>query len=39
MSAADTGLFKLVRRVIPGLGHSPSSPTAVIVNEDPASNV
>jgi hypothetical protein len=39
MSAADTGLFKLVRRVIPGLGHSPSSPPAVIVNEDPASNV
>jgi hypothetical protein len=37
VDAADSGLKKLVRRVIPGLGHSPGS--QVIVGEDPASNV
>lgn len=37
VDAADSGLKKLVRRVIPGLGNSASS--QVIVSEDPASNV
>jgi hypothetical protein len=39
VDAAESGLVKLVRRVIPGLGNSSSAQTAVIVNEDPASNV
>jgi hypothetical protein len=39
VDAAESGLVKLVRRVIPGLGNSQSAQTAVIVNEDPASNV
>lgn len=33
LDAADSGLKKLVRRVIPGLGNS-GTPTAVIVNEE-----
>lgn len=39
VEAAESGLRKLVRRVIPGLGNSPASQTTVIVNEDPANNV
>jgi hypothetical protein len=39
VEAAESGLRKLVRRVLPGLGNAPSSQTAVIVSEDPASNV
>ena len=39
VDAAESGLVKLVRRVIPGLGNSQPAQTAVIVNEDPASNV
>jgi len=39
VEAADSGLKKLVRRVIPGLGNSPAAQTTVIVSEDPASNV
>jgi DNA anti-recombination protein RmuC len=39
VEAAESGLRKLVRRVLPGLGNAPSSQTAVIVGEDPASNV
>jgi hypothetical protein len=39
VDAAESGLVKLVRRVIPGLGNSSSTQTAVIVGEDPASNV
>ena len=39
VDAAESGLVKLVRRVIPGLGNSQSAQTAVIVGEDPASNV
>lgn len=37
VDAAESGLKKLVRRVIPGLGNSAGS--QVIVSEDPASNV
>jgi hypothetical protein len=39
MEATESGLKKLVRRVLPGLGNAPSSQTAVIVGEDPANNV
>lgn len=40
MEASESGLRKLVRRVLPGLGNAPSSAqTAVIVGEDPASDV
>jgi hypothetical protein len=39
VEAAESGLRKLVRRVLPGLGNVPASQTAVIVSEDPASNV
>ena len=39
VEAADSGLKRLVRRVIPGLGNSSSAQNAVIVSEDPASNV
>lgn len=39
VEAADSGLVKLVRRVIPSLGNSQPAQSAVIVNEDPASNV
>jgi DNA anti-recombination protein RmuC len=39
VEAGESGLKKLVRRVIPGLGNSQPSQTAVIVSEDPASNV
>jgi DNA anti-recombination protein RmuC len=39
VEAAESGLRKLVRRVLPGLGNAPSSQTAVIVGEDPAGNV
>ena len=39
VDAAESGLIKLVRRVIPGLGNNPASQNAVIVGEDPASNV
>lgn len=39
VDAAESGLVKLVRRVIPGLGNSSSAQTTVIVGEDPASNV
>lgn len=34
LEAAESGFRKLVRRVIPGLGNSPASQTAVIVTED-----
>lgn len=37
VDAAESGLKKLVRRVIPGLGNTQGS--QVIVSEDPASNV
>ena len=37
VDAAESGLKKLVRRVIPGLGNTPSS--QVIVSEDTAGNV
>jgi hypothetical protein len=37
--AAESGLKKLVRRVIPGLGNSPVSQTAVITSDEPASNI
>lgn len=37
VDAAESGLKKLVRRVIPGLGNTPSS--QVIVSEDSAGNV
>ncbi len=36
IAASESGLSKLVRRVIPGLGNSPSSPTAVITTDDAA---
>lgn len=36
VDASESGLLKLVRRVIPGLGNSSSS---VVANEDPANNV
>ncbi len=36
VDASESGLRKLVRRVIPGLGNSS---TTVVVNEDPANNV
>ena len=39
VEAADSGLKKLVRRVLPGLGNSPPPQTAVIVADDPANNV
>jgi septal ring factor EnvC (AmiA/AmiB activator) len=39
VESADSGLVKLVRRVIPGLGNSQSSQTALVAGEDPASNV
>jgi DNA anti-recombination protein RmuC len=40
LDAAESGLKKLVRRVIPGLGNSSSSPvTALTVAEDPAENI
>lgn len=39
VEAADSGLVKLVRRVIPGLGNSQSAQTALVAGEDPASNV
>lgn len=39
VDAAESGLVKLVRRVIPGLGNSQAAQTAVIVSEDPAGNV
>ena len=39
VEASESGLKKLVRRVIPGLGNSPSSSTTVVVSEDPANNV
>lgn len=39
VEAGESGFKKLVRRVIPGLGNAPSSQTAVIVGEDPASSV
>jgi hypothetical protein len=39
LDAADSGLKKLVRRVIPGLGNSTTTQTAVIVTDDtPANN-
>ena len=38
VEAAESGLKKLVRRVIPGLGNS-SSQSTIIVGEDPANNV
>ncbi len=34
LDAADSGLKKLVRRVIPGLGNSSTTQTAVIVNDE-----
>ena len=39
VEAAESGLKKFVRRVLPGLGNGPSSQTTVIVAEDPANNV
>lgn len=36
VEASESGLKKLVRRVIPGLGNSPSPQTAVIVDDDSA---
>lgn len=39
VEASESGLRKLVRRVLPGLGNAPSSQTGVIISEDPASNV
>ena len=39
VEAADSGLKKLFRRVLPGLGNSPPPSTTVIVTEDPANNV
>ena len=38
VDSSESGLKKLVRRVIPGLGNS-SGQTTVIVGEDPANNV
>jgi hypothetical protein len=35
MTAAESGLRKLVRRIVPGLGHNPASRTTVIPPEDP----
>jgi len=34
LDATESGLKKLVRRVIPGLGNSPSPQTAVIIHDD-----
>jgi len=34
LEAAESGLKKLVRRVIPGLGNSPASQTTVAITED-----
>ena len=39
VEAAESGLRKLVRRVLPALGNSPTSQAAVIYSEDPANNV
>jgi len=39
VGAAESGLVKLVRRVIPGLGNSPSTPTAAITADDSARNL
>lgn len=39
VEATDSGLIKLVRRVIPGLGNAASSQSAVIVSEDPANRI
>ena len=39
VESAESGLRKLVRRVLPGLGNAPSQQTGVMVTEDPASNV
>jgi hypothetical protein len=39
VDASESGLKKLVRRVIPGLGNSSSQSSSVIVGEDPANNV
>ncbi len=35
LEAAESGFRKLVRRVIPGLAHSPASQPAVIVGDEP----
>jgi hypothetical protein len=34
VEAADTGILKLVRRVIPGLGNTPGAQPVVIVTDD-----
>jgi hypothetical protein len=39
VEASESGLKKLVRRVIPGLGNSQPAASTVIVSEDPANNV
>lgn len=39
VEAAESGLKKLVRRVLPGLGNFTSSPTAVISTDDSARNI
>ncbi len=39
LDSAESGLKKLVRRVIPGLGNSPGTATALTVAEDPAENI
>jgi len=39
VDASESGLKKLVRRVIPGLGNSSPAQTALTVAEDPAENI
>ena len=39
LDSAESGLKKLVRRVIPGLGNAPGTATALTVAEDPAENI
>lgn len=39
LDSAESGLKKLVRRVIPGLGNSAGTATALTVAEDPAENI
>jgi len=39
VEASESGLKKLVRRVIPGLGNSSSTQSTLTVAEDPAENI
>lgn len=39
IDAAESGLVKLVRRVIPGLGNSPPTSTSAITTDDSARNI